>query len=348
MHTIIPPKKIIKIRSIMQKKQVKFIMKKKGKMFITIIIVIILGLIALYNFGTSQYCIKKFILPIVAEKTNSKISAETIEISLFKSSVKINNLDFTSSKSSIRSEEIYIKTSFYDLLINHKINVRNFLLKNSDMKLDLTPPKDNVITKDKLGQNNIKKTAKKSTKNNKLYKIALNNINFENLNISVTNNNTVTKITNLNVNIPKIEPDKKSTIDLNANISMSERGKLTEGFIKSNTNITVNNNFIPSSISSNSLIKLENTEMPLTINLNRKLDETFDFELNLSDILIEPFVSAFLTGPYSNTKGKINNVKIEASGKDINDLMSGANPINSTIVISGIDVSSQNNFYINK
>ena len=97
-------------------------MKKKVKIFAVIIIVILVALIAVYNFGTSQYCIKKIILPIVAEKTNSKISVADIDVSLMGSSVMINDLNYSSSEMSMQSEKLIIKTSFYDILFNNKIN----------------------------------------------------------------------------------------------------------------------------------------------------------------------------------------------------------------------------------
>jgi elongation factor G len=47
----------------------------------------------------------------------------------------------------MRSEELIIKTSFYDLLFSHKINIRKFLLKNTNMNLDITPQNDAVTNK---------------------------------------------------------------------------------------------------------------------------------------------------------------------------------------------------------
>ena len=321
-------------------------MKKKVKIFAVIIIVILVALIAVYNFGTSQYCIKKIILPIVAEKTNSKISVADIDVSLMGSSVMINDLNYSSSEMSMQSEKLIIKTSFYDILFNNKINIKKLLLKNTSLNLDISPKKNVIIAKDKLEQKKIVAAEKKSADKSSIYKISLNDINLENLNVLVKNNETTTKISKLNLSIPNIEPGKECSINLNGGISLSDGKKLAEGIISSKSSITINNNFIPTHINSVSLIKLDKNKMPLIIKLDTKKDGAFDFSLKLSDILIKPFVSAFVTGPYSNTKGEINNISLKATGKDINDLVLGSNPINSSATISGIDISSENNFYL--
>ena len=336
-------------------------MKKKAKIFSVIIIAIFVCLVVIYNLGTSQYCIKNYILPMIAEKTNSEISAADIEVSLIRSSVMINDLKYSSSGLAMHSEKLILKTSIYDLLFNHKINIHKFLLKNTNLTLDLSPKNAAIIPvekekikqtamihgeKKKEYQNKSGSADEKSSKKNTLYKISLNNISLDNLNVLLKNNDTITEFDNLNLHIPNIEPEKECTINLDGKISLTDGKKLVEGFVRSKSIVTVNNEFVPTDINSDSLIKLNNNKIPLVVRLNTNEDKTFEFVLKTSDIILNPFVSAFITGPYSNTEGKINNVSVKASGQDINDLVSGSSPINSTVIISGINISSQNHFYM--
>jgi hypothetical protein len=321
-------------------------MKKKMRISVIVLLALIVGFILLYNFATSQYCIKKFILPVVAEKTNSKISVGNIEVSPMQSSVMISDLAYSSSEASMHSEKLIIKSSIYDLLFNHKINVKKVLLQNTTVKIDLTPKADIKPISDATNDDKTVADVETQKKRSKPYKISLNDVKIDKLNLVVKNSDKVTKLSNFNLNIPNIEPNKKCTINIDGNIAMSDGKRLAEGFIKSKSIVVINNNFIPTEINSASLLNLDGHKMPLTVKLITNKDGSFKFSSNISDIMIQPFASSFLTGPYSNTKGGIDNVNIEASGKDINDFVANVNPIESSLKVSGINISSENNFYI--
>ena len=325
-------------------------MSKKSKMSMVIILILFVGLIILYNFAASQYCIKKIILPIVAEKTNSQISVDKVEFSPMNSSLMISDLAYISPRLSMHSEKLIIKTSIYDLLFARKINIKKMLLQNASVNLDISPIAEVKNIGDVRGvKKKVNKTAVKiAVKKEKAFsKFSLNNIRLENLDIVVKNRNTITNIKNFNLNIPKIEPEKECVINLDGNISATDGKKRVDGFIKSKSIIVVNDEFMPVSINSASLINLDGNKMPFTVSLVTDKDGFYKFSSKVSDIIIEPFVSAFVTGAYSKTKGKIKNIDIEASGKNINDLMTGTNPVKSSVEISGINISCKNKFSFN-
>jgi hypothetical protein len=323
-------------------------MKKKIKIPAIIIIVLLVAIIVLYNFGTSQYCIKKFILPIVAEKTNSKIEVAEIKVSLLRSAAIISDLNYSTPQLTMHTEKLVINTNIYDLLFKHKINIQKFILKNTRLNLDLSPKNNAIATakKEELKQEKGGSTKIMLKNQSTPYKVSLNNISIEDLNVSVQNSDTKTSINNFNLRIPNIESEKACNINLDGDLSLTKGNKCVKGFIKSRSVVTVNNNFIPKGINSTSEFKLGNSKIPLIVSLIASKDETFEFSLKISDLAIEPFANAFIPKPYNNTKGKINSIKIKASGKDINDLVTMANPINTTAIISGIDISLQDNFYI--
>jgi hypothetical protein len=323
-------------------------MKKKTKIPAIIIIALFVALIILYNFGTSQYCIKKFILPIVAKKTNSKIEVAEIKVSLLRSAAIINDLNYSTPQLTMHAEKLVINTNIYDLLFKHKINIQKIILKNTRLNLDLSPQNNAIATakKEELKQKKSSNAEILLKNQNTPYKVSLNNIKIEDLNVSVKNNDTKTSVNNFNLRIPNIESEKACNINLDGDLSLTKGNKCVKGFIKSRSAITVNNNFIPKGINSISEFKLGNSKIPLIVSLITSKDETFEFSLKISDVLIKPFANAFIPSPYNNTKGKINSLTIKASGRDINDLLYGTNPINTTAVISGIDISSKDNFYI--
>ncbi len=316
-------------------------MKKKGKMFLIIIIVLIAALLAIYNFGTSQYCIKNIILPIVAKKTDSKINLNSIQISLLGSSIDIDELKYQSSSLTATADKLTLKTSIYDVIFSHKINVKSFLMKNGHIDLSLdsaNAPATKKVTKEKSSSKD------KTISKNKSYKLSLNNIKLENINLIVHNNDTLTKITNLNINIPKLEPNETSDISLNGNISLKEGQKLIKGSVKSSTHLTLNEQLLPTSINSNSIIELNGNKTPLVLRLDTQNSKKFNFELTASNIFLTPIAKAFIPGRYNNTKGIIKDINIEATGNDINDLRSGSSPISTKISITGTDISSPGNF----
>ena len=329
-------------------------MKKFIKILVIIIIIIIICLVGLYNLGTSQYCIKKYFIPMAAEMTNSKISVTDINVSLMSSSVLITDLYYVSPELSIRSDRLAIKASIYDFLFNKKINLKKFLLENTSIEVDLNSKSTSALE----GKNASKQQKRSrdtdrssdteigSTKKRTIYEVAMSNINIKNLNVVIKNNDTITKFNKLNLSIPNIEQNKKCSIKLDSNISLTDGAKFTEGFIRSNSVITVNNNFIPTNIDSSTLIEIGSNKMPLNIKLKTDDDEKFNLKLKLSNIMIKPFVRAFITGIYGNTVGGIKDVTIKASGKNINDFKTGANPINMSVDVTGVDISSQNNFSI--
>ena len=324
-------------------------MKRAIKIVSVIIITLIISLILIYNFGTSQYCIKKFILPAIAKKTNSEINVKGIKLSLAQSSLKINNLKYSSPGLNMESEKLIIKTSLYDLLFKHKINIRKFLVKDTNLALDLSSPKVVAMTPTTTAKKQEEKNngpTKETSRKGSLYKVSLNDISVENLNIQIKNNEKITKVDNLALQIPNIEPKKQCTVNLNGKMSMIDGKKLIKGFIRSKSVVTLNDRFLPTYIDSDSLIKLNDNETPLVLRLNTSEDKSFNFSSEISNISIGAFASAFIMAPYDNTKGEINRVELTASGQDINDLVYGTNPINSTALISGINISSEGNFYI--
>ena len=323
--------------------------KKKVKKIVISLLVLVVCLTLLYNFATSQYCIKKIILPIVAEKSNASISVGNIEVSPLKSSIMISNLEYKSPEVSMQSEKFVVKSSIYDFLINRKINIKTLLLENSNVKLNITSSsqeKSAVITTSDSKIEHEKRTSEKKESKALPYKISLNDLNIVKLNLIVNNDDTVTKLSNFNLNIPNIEPDKKCKINLDGNIFMSDGNKTAEGFIKSKSIIVVNNKFLPIDINSASLINLDGNKMPLSILLKTKKDGSFRFTSNASNIMVKPFVKTFLAGKYSNTEGHIESIKIEANGSSIDDLLTCSSPIESSIAIKNINIFSKNNFSV--
>jgi hypothetical protein len=332
-------------------------MKKKMKISIGVLVAFIVFLIVLYNFAISQYCIKKIILPIVAEKTNSKISVENINVSPMGSSIMMSNLMYSSPEFSLHSEKLLVKSSIYDLLFNHKINIKKLLLRNTNVKLEIADktvlhPETSVKTNRNVQIKSAAKVTpitKKSPKKKEtfFYKVALNDVKLDNLNVVVQNKDTVTSIQHLNLSIPKMEAEKKCFINLDGKISMSDGRILTDGFIKSKSIVILNDDFMPRTINSTSSVNLNGHKMPLSVILNTNKDGSFQFNLKGSDIVITPFISAFVPGAYSKTDGKIKEISVDASGRNVNDLLTADSPVSTSVSIKGVDIALKNKFYIN-
>jgi len=325
-------------------------MKKITFILVGCIIAILILLTVAYNFGTSQYCIKNIILPIVEKKTNSKFSVKNIEVSALNSSLRIRGLIYDSPDLSVNADRIDIQTSIYELLFDHKITIKRFLLENSDIDLKIRSKekadssKAPGETSERLSEQKIEITKKKSKSS--LYKISLNDINFKNINLKVTNNNTVSKINNFSLNIPNIEPGKECTINLDCKLSMSDGKTLLDGFVRSKTLLTLREDFMPVSINSSSLIDIGNNKIPFSIHLNTEKDGAYNFNALISNVVLEPFATAFIPGIYSSTKGKIDKISLDGSGDNIDDLSSGRGRADAIFSAFGIDVFNENVFSV--
>ena len=329
-------------------------MKKLFIVFISLVIVVLTALVVFYNVVTSEYGIKTFVLPFVAEKTNSNISLDNVAFSAFSSSLDVKNFEYSSDKLKVKSGLLEVRTNIYDLIFSHKLNIKSLLLKDSDIFIDITPVKNSENRKLQQTFSDNSNTAddsptssSKPAKSEKM-KFSLNNINLENLKLTVKNDQTITKITELKLNIPAFSPNAESIINLDSKLSVNDGKTVLDGYINSKTNIKLNEDFMPLSIDSLSAVELGGNKMPVSIKFNTGSNGAFSFDTNIENIFIGPFAEAFVPGAYSNTKGKIDRVSIVMNGNNIYDLKTLSEPVKTEVNIDGAEIYNKGMFKINE
>ena len=332
-------------------------MKKLLVIFFSIILLLILVTVGGYNFFTSEYGVKNYIIPFVSDKTGSRISVKKINISLFNSYMELGNLAFVSDKLKIESESFKVKTNIYEILFDKKIEIKSLQLKNSNVFIDITQDKKSDNDSEFSNKNSEYEKENNPSKQDtpkqivgreklQLPNITLNNIKFNNVNITVKNGPTVTKISKLMFDIPKLEPNLNSNINLRSELSIDDGKNILSGDLNSKTIVMLNKKFLPLYIDSESAVMLDDSEMPLNIKLETAKNGNFTLNSNINNIVLKPFAEAFIPGVYQTLQGKINSVIVNASGSSINNLINGKN-ININLAVNGTNVLLKKKFNIN-
>ncbi|MCF7790710.1 MAG: hypothetical protein K9M56_01805 [Victivallales bacterium] len=309
--------------------------------FIAAIIILIL---VIYNFATSEYCIKNFVIPYIAEANNSKINVREINISVINSSAEIEGLNYQTKNFRLSTETVDIKTSLWDLIFNRKISVKKLNLKNSNIIADISPS-DVKSSKSRIKAPGKGKAAAAAGEN-KSYSVSLKNIDIKNLNLKIKNGETVTKINDLNLTIPDIRPGKESKIDLDSNILIQSGKKSFKGFLKSKTTLTVDKKLVPVDIVSKSILEFGVNKIPLTIRLDTDKHRAFVLNISLENIDVEPVASALIPGKYGGTIGGIKKIYVRLKGKNIDNILNNYNRIQSVFTVKGLDLNNKGLFSV--
>ena len=216
------------------------------------ILLLILLIIGLYLFISSQYFIKSYLLPALSNATGSRISAENISISHFSSRIKLNKFAVRfNSQFELRGETVSFDYDFWNLF-DDEIKINNLILDG--VKLAVIVDQDD---KRRGRSKNVKLLhPDKSIPNKKTgggLKLNISNVLVRNSTVNIDygqsgqKNSSKIIVDEINILIPKLTT--KSDVKITYNFSFKTKSKnsfefkckKTSGYI----NCFVGENWIP-------------------------------------------------------------------------------------------------------
>ena len=324
---------------------------KSVKILLISLISIIVTVSILLFISTTQPILKHLVVPIIEKSADVKINFSTIQLSLLKGNLKTTDFSY---KANDNSYDFNTKKADLALnlrgLFNNAYIIHHLTIENSELILT----ENNTASTDETASS----SSSAPTEDNAsapLY-LDINNANIRNFNITfnITRKNksesSSLKVVNLDLAIPKLETDGNGKLLYNCTLKVSSQqknSKDTEGEFAGNTELKLDKDSYPTLIKSNSIMTFLGQKTPINIALTQQTPQNrnktpFKLTANLKNLSLMPFFKAFVKGSYSNSDGYINNLDLNITGRDIENINFKRNISGELkILTSNIEIPSQ-------
>ena len=307
-------------------------MRKLIKFSLYSTVSVFLLIICLFLIITTQPFLKSIVLPIISSSIDAEISSKYVYISLLKGEVELNDFDLVSNDKSysVKAEKFAGKIKLLDLLEN-KITISYLELDKAQINV-IENIAENIGNESNIVDENNEKEEDKKDSEPLLFDIKdvkINNVNFIYEMIrSKKVDSSILELKNINLLLPKLKTNDKGVVKYSFDIEViapNLKEKNAKGNLKGNTEFELNQNSYPIFIESSSVLDMGKSPTPLDFKLKKgKIDSEgripFTFYGNIKDLSMLPIFKAFLEGSYSDSRGNVNNITLDISGTDIENI----------------------------